>query len=122
MDKAAVFASTLARFPIQEDPNEHLSHMTISQLCERRREVAKHMKELDSEKKDIDQILFDTCSDNELKQGIRLRSGDILRMKTRTSYDYPDTVVDAVASIRREARDTQSATPYTTQYITIAST
>ena len=114
MDKKKVFAEVLQRH--REDKFPHLADMTITTLCERRLRIAEKVKQFEEEKEAIDEILFESLSEAELRIGIRVTNGYI-KLKQKGYWEYKDETKDAISAIRSEAQQVGDATKLMTSYL-----
>ncbi len=117
MNKEDVFSAVMERYP--ETQESHLDEMSIDELCEQRQKVSRKLKELEAERKVIDESLMDYLSEAELKHGVKLKSGSCIKMRSRTSYKYPDKVDKEIKLIRQESRDCGDAYSETSTYLVL---
>ena len=117
MNKQEVFASVLEKYKdVEESP---LDGMSINELCEYRQTVSRQLKSLEEERKLIDETIMESFSDAELKHGITLTSGSCLKMRSRTSWKYPDDVAMEISNTRRHSRELGTAYSETTTYLVL---
>ena len=116
MNKAKVYAQVAARYT--EDLYPHLDEMNITELCNRRLELYRKLKSMEEEKKAIDEQLLNYLSEAELKRGIKATDGSLLKIRNRSSWEYPEDVVRAIKDIREEAQHLGTATKLSTTYLT----
>lgn len=117
MNKEDVFSAVMERYP--ETQESHLDEMSIDELCEQRQRVSRKIKELEAERKVIDESLMDYLSEAELKHGVKLKSGSYIKMRTRTSYKYPDALDKEIKSLRQLSRDMGEGYSETTTYLVL---
>ena len=117
MNKEDVFSAVMERYP--ETQESHLDEMNIDELCEQRQKVSRKLKELEAERKVIDENLMDCLSEAELKHGVKLKSGSCIKMRSRTSYKYPEAVDKEIKELRRLSRELGNAYSETTTYLLI---
>ena len=117
MNKQEVFAAVIEKY--RDTTDSHLDNMSIDELCEHRQKVSRQLKSLEDERKLIDESLMESLSEVELKTGIYLKSGACLKLRSRTSYKYPDDVVEEISSLRRYSRDTGAAESETTTFLVL---
>lgn len=79
--------------PERPDPFPHLANLTPDQLLERRIEISGQLKSLEQERQAIDAELLEVFSDLELRFGVRVPGGRVLRSRSRTSWNYAPTSV-----------------------------
>ena len=95
--------------PEREDPFPHLEHLNPDQLLQRRVEVTGQIKHLEQERQTIDADLQSIFSDSELRLGVRALGGWILKQRSRSSWDYPPQVRDAIKTLQTQAQKDGSA-------------
>lgn len=117
MNKHEVFASVIEKYKDIQD--SHLDNMSIDELCEYRQTISKQLKSLEEERKLIDETIMESFSDAELKHGITLRSGSCLKMRSRTSWKYPEEVAMEVSELRRYSRESGDAYAETSIYLVL---
>jgi len=83
----------------------------------RRVEIAEQIKRLEDERKEIDAELTAIYSDAELRFGVQIDGGWILKQCQRTSWIYDQQTRDAVKAIQKEAQRRGSAIPQVTAYL-----
>lgn len=117
MNKQEVFAAVIEKY--KDVKESRIDDMSIDELCEQRQKVSRQLKSLEDERKLIDESLMECLSDAELKHGISLKSGACLRLRTRTSFKYPDDVVEEISNLRRHSRELGQAYSETTSYLVL---
>jgi len=95
--------------PEREDPFPHLEHLNPDQLLQRRVEVTRQIKHLEQERQMIDADLQSIFSDSELLRGVRAPGGWVLRQRSRTSWEYPSQLRDAIKTLQQQAQKDGSA-------------
>jgi hypothetical protein len=90
--------------PERADPFPHLQDLTPEQLLQRRVEITGQIKTLEQERQTIDADLQIIFSDSELRLGVRAPGGWTLRQRSRSSWDYPPEVRDAVKILQTQAQ------------------
>jgi hypothetical protein len=103
--------------PERPDPFPHLAELNPDQLLQRRVEVTASLKTLEQERQAIDAELLDAFSDAELRFGVRAPCGWVLRSRSRTSWDYPTEIRDAIKSLQRQAQRDGRAQPLVSSYL-----
>lgn len=120
MNKLQVYADVARKYG--EDQFPHLYEMDVSDLCERRLQLLRTIKASEEEKKEIDEQLMSYLSEAELKIGVKTRNGNILKIRNRSSWDYPEEVLSAIKNLREEAQHTGTAKKMNSTYLTFATT
>lgn len=90
--------------PERHNPYAYLEDWKPDQLLLRRIELTDQLKILDQERKAIDAELLEVFSDPELRYGIRVPGGWVLKQRSRTSWDYSSEVREAVKAIQKQAQ------------------
>jgi hypothetical protein len=90
--------------PERPDPFPHLADLNADQLIKRRVEVTGTIKTLEQERQTIDAELVGVFSEAELRFGVPVQGGWILKQRSRTTWDYCPEVRDAVKDLQREAQ------------------
>ena len=103
--------------PERPDPFPHLAELSADQLLERRVEVTATLKTLEQERQAIDAELLDAFSDAELRFGVRAPGGWVLRQRSRTSWDYPSEIRDAIKDLQQQAQRDGRAQPLASTYL-----
>ena len=103
--------------PERPDPFPHLADLNADQLIQRRVEVTGTIKTLEQERHAIDTELLEVFSDAELRFGVRAPGGWVLRSRSRTSWDYPTEIRDAIKSLQRQAQRDGRAQPLVSSYL-----
>ncbi len=117
MNKQDIFSAVLERYP--EKPESHLDDMSIDELCEQRQKVSRQIKSLEEERKVIDESLIESLSEVELKRGVKLKSGSYIKMRSRTSYKYPEALDQEIKSLRQLSRDMGEGYSETTTFLVL---
>ena len=110
-------AEVLASIPIKADRFPHLADLSTDAMLLRRVEIAKQIKRLEDERKEIDAELAGAYSDAELRFGVQFGGGWILKQCQRTSWIYDQQTRDAIKAIQQEAKRRGSAIPQTSAYL-----
>ena len=95
--------------PERENPFPHLEHLNPDQLLQRRVEVTGQIKYLEQERQTIDAELQSIFSDSELRIGVAAPGGWILKQRSRSSWEYPSQVRDAIKTLQTQAQKDGSA-------------
>lgn len=103
--------------PERPDPFPHLANLTPDQLMQRRVEISGQLKTLEQERQVIDSELLEVFSDPELRFGVRAPGGWILKQRSRSSWDYPPEIRQAVKDLQRQAQRDGRAQPLTSTYL-----
>jgi len=103
--------------PEREDPFPHLEHLSPDQLLQRRVEVSGQIKHLEQERQTIDADLQSIFSDSELLRGVRAPGGWILKQRSRSSWDHPPQVRDAIKTLQQQAQRDGQAQPVVSTYL-----
>ena len=103
--------------PEPHNPYAYLEDWKPDQLLLRRIEITDQMKILDEERKAIDAELLEVFSDPELRYGIRVPGGWVLKQRSRTSWDYAPEVREAVKAIQKQAQRDGRAQPLVSSYL-----
>jgi len=103
--------------PERQDPFPHLADLSTERLLSRRVEVSEQIKHLEQERQAIDQELQEVFSDAELRFGVRVPGGWMLKQRSRTSWDYSGEVRDSIKSIQQEAQRSGLAQPLVSTYL-----
>ena len=106
--------------PERPDPFPHLGDLTTDQLLHRRVEVTASLKTLEQERQAIDSELLEVFSDAELRFGVRAPGGWVLRSRSRTSWDYPAELRDAIKTLQEQAQRDGRAQPLMSTYLFLA--
>lgn len=117
MNKQDVFSAVLEKYP--ETAESHLDNMSIDELAEYRQTVSRKLKKLEDERKLIDETIMESLSEVELKHGISLKSGSCLKLRSRTSYKYPEALDKEIKSLRQISRDMGEGYSETTTYLVL---
>lgn len=114
------FQEILDSFPPEEhDPYEYLSDLTPDQLLQRRVKIKLEIRSLEEERTAIDAELQRIYSDPELQWGVRGSDGWVLRQRTRTSWQYPESIKDEILTIQKSAQRSGDATELRTTYLVL---
>ena len=103
--------------PERPDPFPHLADLSADQLLQRRVEVTASLKTLEQERQAIDSELLEVFSDAELRFGVRAPGGWVLRSRSRTSWDYPAELRDAIKTLQQQAQRDGRAQPLVSTYL-----
>jgi hypothetical protein len=99
------------------DPFQHLADLNPDQLLQRRVEITVQLKILEQERHAIDAELLDAFSGAELRFGVRAHGGWVLRQRSRTSWDYPSEIRDAIKGLQQQAQRDGRAQPLVSTYL-----
>ena len=110
-------AEVLASIPIKADRFPHLADLSTEAMLLRRVEIAEKIKNLEEERKEIDDELTSAHSDAELRFGVQFGGGWILKQCQRTSWIYDQQTRDAIKAIQQEAQRRGNAIPQVTAYL-----
>ena len=103
--------------PERPDPFPHLEFLTPQELLQRRIEITAHLKTLEQERQAIDAELLGVFSDPELRHGVAVPGGWILKQRSRTSWDYDPEVRDAIKNLQQQAQRDGRAQPLVSTYL-----
>jgi len=103
--------------PERPDPYPHLADLSTDELLQRRAEISGQLKTLEQERQAIDAELLEVFSDPELRFGVRAPGGWVLRSRSRTSWDYPPEIRDAIKDLQQQARRDGRAQPLVSTYL-----
>ena len=103
--------------PERPDPFPQLADLSADQLLQRRVEITGQLKTLEQERQAIDANLLDTFSDAELRFGVRAPGGWVLRSRSRTSWEYPAEIRNAVKGLQQQAQRDGRAQPLVSTYL-----
>ena len=103
--------------PERPDPFRHLASLTSDQLIQRRVEISGQLKTLEQERQAIDAELLEVFSDRELHHGISASGGWMLKLRSRTSWDYAPEVRDAIKGLQQQAQRDGRAQPLSSTYL-----
>ena len=103
--------------PERPDPYPHLTDLNPDELLQRRVEITGELKNLEQERQAIDAELLDAVSDSELRFGLRAPGGWVLRSRSRTSWDYPAEIRDAIKTLQQQAQRDGRAQPLVSTYL-----
>jgi hypothetical protein len=103
--------------PERADPFPHLQDLTPEQLLQRRIEITGQIKTLEHERQIIDGDLQSIFSDSELRLGVRAPGGWTLKQRSRSSWDYPPEVRDAVKTLQNQAQKDGTAQRLSSTYL-----
>ena len=106
--------------PERPDPFPPLSDLSADELLQRRVEVTASLKTLEQERQAIDAELQEVFSDAELRNGVRASGGWVLRSRSRTSWDYPAELRDAIKTLQEQAQRDGRAQPLMSTYLFLA--
>ena len=105
--------------PERADPFPHLEHLNPDQLLQRRVEVTGQIKHLEQERQTIDADLQSIFSDSELRIGVAAPGGLVLKQRSRSSWDYPPQVRDAIKTLQHQAQKDGSAQRLTSTHLVL---
>ena len=105
--------------PEEPDPFPHLASLSPTALLKRRLEVTGTIKTLEKERQAIDAELLETFGDAELRFGVRVPGGFVLRQRNRTSWIYPQTIKEAIQQIQKTAQISGDATELRSTYLVL---
>ena len=105
-----------------EAPFTPLTTLSADQLLQRRVEISVQLKTLEQERKEIDAELLDVFSDAELCRGVRAPGGWVLQQRSRTSWDYPSEVRDAIKGLQQQAQRDGRAQPAVSTHLCLTPT
>jgi hypothetical protein len=103
--------------PERQDPFPHLESLTTEELLQRRIEITEQLKTLEQERQVIDAELLEVFSDPELRHGVAVAGGWVLRQRSRTSWDYDPEIRDAIKGLQRQAQRDGRAQPLASTYL-----
>ena len=103
--------------PERPDPFPHLAELNADQLLQRRVEITGQLKTLEQERQAIDAELLEVFSDAELRLGVRAPGGWVLRSRSRTSWDYPSEIRNAIKDLQQQAQRNGRAQPLVSTYL-----
>ena len=87
------------------------------QLLARRVEVTGQIKTLEQERQAIDGDLQSIFSDSELRLGVRAPGGWTLKQRSRSSWEYPPEIREAVKGLQTQAQKDGSAQRLSSTYL-----
>ncbi len=103
--------------PERQDPFPHLANLTPDALLRRRSRIAEISKRLERERQAIDGELMAVFNPSELRCGVRAPGGWVLQQRSRTSWDYPPQIRDAIKTLQKQAQRDGRAQPLTSTYL-----
>lgn len=103
--------------PERPEPFPHLAILSPDALVRRRSRIAEIVKRLEQERQAIDAELLLVFNPAELRQGIRAPGGWILQQRSRTTWDYPAELREAIKGLQRQAQRDGSAQPLSSTYL-----
>jgi len=103
--------------PARPNPFPHLAVLSTDELLLRRVEISGQLKTLEQERKVIDAELAEVFSPAELRQGVCVHGGWILKQRFRTSWDYPPEIRDAIKGLQKQAQRDGRGQPLTSTYL-----
>ena len=95
----------------------HLANLTAVELLKRRVWISAQLKSLEQERKAIDLEIEETYSIPELKFGIAISGGWIMKSNTRTSWEYTPEVIEEIKAIQRQAQQSGLANETRTTHL-----
>ena len=105
--------------PERPDLFPHLAELSPDQLLQRRVEVSTQLKTLEQERQAIDLELQSTFSEPELRSGVRAPGGWVLRQRSRTCWEYPAEVREAIKTLQQQAQRDGQAQPVLSAYLIV---
>ena len=103
--------------PERQDPFPHLADLSTDQILMRRVEITCQLKTLEQERQEIDAELLGVLSDAELRFGVPVQGGWILKQRSRTTWDYCPEVRDAIKGLQQEAQRDGRAQQLASSYL-----
>ena len=103
--------------PERPDPFPHLGDLSPDDLLQRRVEISAQLKTLEQERQVIDAELLQVFSDLELRHGVTVPGGWILKQRSRTSWDYNPEIRDAIKCLQQQAQRDRRAQPLVSTYL-----
>jgi len=103
----------------REDPVPHLAELSADQLLLRRVEISTKLKTLEQERQAIDLELQSTFSEPELRSGVRAPGGWVLKQRSRTCWEYPAEVREAIKTLQQQAQRDGQAQPVLSTYLIV---
>ena len=103
--------------PELPEPFPHLTNLSTDGLLHRRVEITGQIKTLEQERQEIDAELLEVFSDAELRFGVRAPGGWVLRQRSRTSWDYPPEIRNAIKDLQQHAQRDGRAQPLVSTYL-----
>ena len=100
-----------------QDPFPNLANLTAIELLKRRVWISAQLKTLEQERKAIDLEIEETYSIAELKFGIAISGGWIIKSNTRTSWEYTPEVIEEIKTIQRQAQQSGLANEIRTTHL-----
>ena len=107
----------LALPPETQDLFPQLANLTAIELLKRRVWISAQLKSLEQECKAIDLEIEETYSIAELKYGIAISGGWIMKSNTRTSWEYTPEVIEEIKAIQRHAQQSGLANEIRTTHL-----
>ena len=107
----------LALPPKTQDPFPNLANLTALELLKRRVWISAQLKSLEQERKAIDLEIEETYSIAELKFGIAISGGWVMKSNTRTSWEYTAEVIEEIKAIQRQAQQSGLANEIRTTHL-----
>ena len=103
--------------PETQDSHPHLANLTAIELLKRRVWISAQLKSLEQERKAIDLEIEETYSIAELKFGITISGGWIIKSNTRTSWEYTPEVIEEIKAIQKQAQQSGLAIEIRTTHL-----
>ena len=103
--------------PETKDLFPHLANLTAIELLKRRVWISAQLKSLEQERKAIDLEIEETYSNAELKVGLAIPGGWIMKSNTRTSWEYTPEVIEEIKAIQRQAQQSGMANEIKTTHL-----
>ena len=82
-------------------------------------EITCQLKNLEQERQVIDGELQNTFSDAELRFGVRVPGGWMLKQRSRTSWEYAPEVRQLIKALQQQAQHSGQAQPLTSNYLNL---
>ena len=103
--------------PETQDPFPNLANLTAIELLKRRVWISAQLKSLEQERKAIDLEIEETYSIAELKYGIAISGGWIMKSNTRTSWEYTPEVIEEIKAIQKQVQQSGLAIEIRTTHL-----
>ena len=117
MNKAKVYAEVAERYKEKEDAL--IDGTSIDEMCGYRKQVSSKLKELENERRLIDEYILEYFSEAELKIGITIRGGGIIKVRSRQNWKYPDALNEQVSVMRKQCRECGDAVCESSTYLVL---
>jgi hypothetical protein len=86
-------------------------------MLQRRVEITGQLKYLEQERQAIAANLLETFTDAELRFGVRVPGGWVLRQRSRTSWDYSPEIKETIKGLQQQAQRDGRAQPLVSTYL-----